>query len=243
MMIIKNGTVQNPYVELKFNGKSSLNEHTEGRKKMTAVNGIVVHQTYSPDAASAMNSMLQKGANSGHFLIDLDGKIYQTLSLDYQANHVGRIHSRCIREMSCTPSELPELERLYKNSAANASRIHQIEQKKPHSDRYSTNADSIGIECVGMAYRYDKYGKLSPDQKDGPGKKEKIYDDLTDAQKQSLKWLTKELSSTLNVEMSNVFVHSDIAWKNPTEAISAKDTIQELQKEEAENTANSGPAM
>ncbi|WP_275957694.1 N-acetylmuramoyl-L-alanine amidase [Rosenbergiella gaditana] len=51
------------------------------RGKLDKVNGIIVHQTNSPTAQSTFNSYNQTSANGAHFLIDKDGKIYQTASL------------------------------------------------------------------------------------------------------------------------------------------------------------------
>jgi len=184
--------------------------------------------------------MSQKGANGAHFLVDRDGKIYQTFSLEHQAHHIGRIHSRCIREMSCSPTELPDLEKLYKTHWSKSKQINQIEEKKPFPERYPSNADSIGIEVVGMAFGTDNNGKKLANQGAIPDDK-KVFEPMTDAQKASLEWLLKELSSTLNVPMHEVYMHPEVSWKNPTEALSAKETIERLKQEEAGNAAEPPP--
>ena len=40
-----------------------------------------------------------------HFLIDTDGTIYQTASLDKKTQHVGKIRSRCYEEEICSEKE------------------------------------------------------------------------------------------------------------------------------------------
>lgn len=69
--------------------------------------------------------------------------------------------------------------------------------------------DSIGIEIVGAS-------------KNVPGERYPQYEIVNDQQNASLKWLVKELAETLNVSMSEVHKHPDIARKTPTEASSAK---------------------
>lgn len=71
------------------------------RGDMKKVVGLVVHQTGGITIQSTFDSYRQKGANGAHFLIDKEGKIYQTVSLFKKTNHVGMIQSRCYIEKTC----------------------------------------------------------------------------------------------------------------------------------------------
>ena len=177
------------------------------RRKMDKINGIVVHQTDGSTADSAFNSYKSADANGAHFLIDKDGSIYQTASLYKTTNHAGMAQSRCLHTQKCTPAEFKTvsgLERAWKPKV-----ISDREYKKQWPDRYPLNMDSIGIEIVGISQK-------TPDQK------EKVYEPVNDQQNASLKWLVRELSETLNVSMSEIYRHPEIARKNATEASTAK---------------------
>lgn len=179
------------------------------RGQMDAVNGIVVHQTDSTTANSTFNSYQTKGANGAHFLIDKDGTIYQTASLLKVTWHVGRMQSRCFLTKKCEPTEFKKMFELEK--AGRNGDINRLEKKKNFPDRFPNNTDSIGIEIVGKAK--DEYID---------NKKVEIYENVTELQNKSLKWLLNELTSTLKVSMSEIYRHPDIGRKNPTEASTAK---------------------
>lgn len=180
--------------------------------QMDAVNGVVVHQTDSTTANSNFNSYQTKGATGAHFLIDKDGTIYQTASLLKVTWHVGRMQSRCFLTKKCEPTELNKVAELEK-SWRNSDKIHKIEKFKKLPDRSPSNADSIGIEIVG---------KSSKVKNEKTGKMESIYEPVNDQQNDSLKWLIKELVSTLNVSMSEIYRHPEIGRKTATEASTAK---------------------
>ena len=177
------------------------------RGKLGAVNGIVVHQTNGPTAESAFNSYKIAGAKGAHFLIDRDGTIYQTASLHKVTHHVGLAQSRCLHTQKCTPAEFKHVKSL--EDRWKPQEISNREYKKKWPDRYPLNMDSIGIEIVGAS-------------KNVPGERYPQYEIVNDQQNASLKWLVKELAETLNVSMSEVHKHPDIARKTPTEASSAK---------------------
>lgn len=99
LFVDKNGLVDATRISVK-------RFRTIERGDMDQVNGIVVHQTCGSTAESAFNSYQSAGANGAHFLIDKEGKIYQTASLFKVTNHVGNIRSRCYMEKKCTPSEI-----------------------------------------------------------------------------------------------------------------------------------------
>jgi N-acetyl-anhydromuramyl-L-alanine amidase AmpD len=173
--------------------------------KMGKVNGIVVHQTGGPTAESAFASYREPKANGAHFLIDVNGQIYQTASLYRITNHVGKLQSRCLNTKKCAPAELKSLHAMGWQPTAMSRREH----KKEWPDRYPTNIDSIGIEIVGH------YRTVA-------GQAEKVYDPVNDAQNSSLKWLVHELADTLSVSMQEVFRHPQVGRKTETEASTAK---------------------
>ena len=183
-------------------GKASRMTGIE-RGALKEVKGIVVHQTESPTAQSTFNSYSKPGANGAHFLIDKDGSIYQTASLEQKTQHVGRLKSRCQAEGDCSPADAKA------NKRWDPGAMNLREQAKPAGERFPSNSDSIGIELVGQALPVK-------------GQKEKVYETVTDAQNAALSWLVKELKSEYAVPDSEVFRHPDISWKNMTEASTAK---------------------
>ncbi len=172
---------------------------------MPIVRGIIVHQTGAPTANSSLESYRNTAANGAHFLIDLDGLIYQTASLHQQTRHVGRLKARCLAESRCSPTETKLLQRF------NPAREHEREVRKSVPDRYPSNEDSIGIELVGDAL---PPGNHIPDD-------QKKYQPVTAGQNASLRWLVHELALTLNTPITEVFRHPTVARKNPTEASTA----------------------
>nr|WP_240754344.1 N-acetylmuramoyl-L-alanine amidase [Lampropedia aestuarii] len=79
-----------------------------------------------------------------------------------------------------------------------------MQKKVP--DRYPANIDSIGIEIVGQAL------PLTALEDD------KIFESLSNEQTVSLRWLINQLSAQLNISPSEIFRHSEISYKNKTEA-------------------------
>jgi N-acetyl-anhydromuramyl-L-alanine amidase AmpD len=172
------------------------------RGRMIAVSGIIIHQTDSPTAQATLNGYSRANASGAHFLIDKDGKIYQTASLTQSTHHVGWIKSRCIAEHRCSLQDQQQL----KNKLPGRG-IGQVEIKKSWPDRYPSNSDSIGIEIVGEAL--PRTGN------------NRVYEPLTANQQMSLQWLVRELASTLGIKLTEVFRHYEVSWKNLTEAKSA----------------------
>lgn len=181
------------------------------RGSLDRVNGIVVHQTDSSSAQSTFNSYGNKSANGAHFLIDKDGKVYQTASLFKITWHVGLIQSKCFLKKVCQPTEVRLLalhtKKYWKREIA--KEISDIEREKTFPDRFPNNTDSIGIEIVGVAVQVK-------------GKPDPVYETVNEKQNDALKWLVAELSSKFNVPMTEVHRHPDIGRKNITEASTAK---------------------
>ncbi|RQR28861.1 N-acetylmuramoyl-L-alanine amidase [Burkholderia sp. Bp9143] len=178
------------------------------RGPMEHVNGIVVHQTGGATVSSTFNSYSNAAhvPNGAHFLIDKDGTIYQTASLNRITNHVGKLQSRCITTLKCPTADLRAARRAYQTGPAAS---HRHESRKAFPDRYPSNSDAIGIELVGMYYPDEKTAEL-------------VYENVTAEQNASLKWLVRELSETLNVEMREVYRHPEVGRKNATEASTAR---------------------
>lgn len=175
--------------------------------RLSAKHGIVLHRTASSTATSACNTFAQnkKGNRIGaHYVVDKDGTIYQTASLDKRLEHVGSVKPRCRDQGTCTPEELKKYNGLEggkirpsKGKKA-VDAISDDEKRKAYPDRYPTNDDSVGIEIVG---RYNKGGWEAP----------------TPEQRESVAALVKSLQSRYGLSDQDVFPHSDIAWKTSGE--------------------------
>lgn len=189
------------------------------RGQMAIISGIIVHQTGASSAQSTFNSYRNANANGAHFLIAKDGVIYQTASVLQRTNHVGILRPRCLAEQTCAPAEIIQ----YKKSSFDT--IHRLEMRKTIPTRYPANLDSIGIEMVGKAH-------LPPGLTMPPNLNEKqqkiffrdksVYEALTSSQQVSLQYLIDEITETLQLKKSEIHRHSDISYKNPTEATTAK---------------------
>lgn len=77
-------------------------------------------------------------------------------------------------------------------------------------DRLRGDYNSIGIEIVGVAIKGN-----NPNE-------EPIYEEVTEEQNASLKWLVKELSVHFGFPKSEIFRHPTVARKTSTEAATAK---------------------
>lgn len=205
------GVVTHPRIR---NARSALIE----RGALSSVSGIVVHQTDSSSAAATLNSYKNAGANGAHFLIDLDGTIYQTASVYQRANHVGKLKARCIADLSCTAASYPA-------KLSDAQAVNKVELSKARPLRYPTNSESIGIELVGRAKLPDGFvvpahaKTWSADRVRGEFG---VYPTPTPLQNQSLKWLMEELTQTMQVDRKEIFRHPTVSWKNMTEAKGAE---------------------
>jgi N-acetyl-anhydromuramyl-L-alanine amidase AmpD len=199
LLIDAQGAVMDPRI---VNAISPSIEHDA----MTSVKGIIVHQTGGATAKSALEGYKQNGANGAHFLIDKDGTIYQTASVYKKTWHIGKLKSRCMMEATCSPAE-QKLNKRY-----NPKKENERELKKSVPDRFPANEDSIGIELVGEAL---PHGRSVPDAK-------KVYEQVSDAQNDSLKWLVGELSVTMSILTTEIYKHPTVSRKNPTEASTAQ---------------------
>ncbi|WP_083489656.1 peptidoglycan recognition protein family protein [Stenotrophomonas ginsengisoli] len=119
-----------------------------GRGRLNQVHAVVLHRTESATADSALRAFAsgRDGVQYGtHFLVDKDGTIYQTASLEQRTLHVGKIKSRCVEEASCSPEEAA----LARQRGWSPTATYNHEKAKDYPQRYPLNEDSIGIEVVG----------------------------------------------------------------------------------------------
>jgi N-acetyl-anhydromuramyl-L-alanine amidase AmpD len=168
------------------------------RGELKVIRGIIVHQTGGASAQSTLGGYRAKNGNGAHFLIDKDGTIYQTASLYCQTAHVGKLRARCVAEHSCSPVDVKAL-KVFSPRRENAR-----EMEKLVPERYPANADSIGIELVGMPDANGVYESASPEQN------------------ASLKWLVDTLLNAFRVSSSEVFRHPTVSRKTESEAASAR---------------------
>ena len=169
--------------------------------KMSHIHGIIVHQTGAKTSQSTLDSYLRAGANGAHFLIDKNGKIYQTGSIFWRQQHVGKLRSRCLAEHRCLPVEA----KLLSTMGPRLTNRHEMTKSVP--GRYPSNGDAIGIELVG--------GTIGA-QQDPP------YENVTAAQNHFLAWLVAELRQSFHVPLTEGFRHPVVSRKDPHEAESAR---------------------
>ena len=176
-------------------------EHGTLRK----INAIVIHRT------AGSNLSFGNAKNNGiaaHFYIDKSGKIYQIASLNQVCYHVGKIKSRAVSEKTQTKAD----KAYFKKIGWSPSLEYKYETKKNYPVRYPYNYDSIGIETVG-AYNV----------------KTKVWDTVTDAQKDSVSKLYNCLVKLLQLDKkADTYVHEQISRKTKGEGQVVLDAIQNL---------------
>ncbi len=153
-----------------------------------------MHRTAGDSAASALSAF--KSGIGAHFIIDKDGAIYQTASLDKQVSHVGKIKSRCDEEGTCAVNEQKVIDAM----GWAPGTIHDHESRKSYPDRYPLNADSVGIEVVG------NYSEES-----------KVWDAPTAEQKASIRKLTSMLKNEFSLNDKDIYQHDIISYKTKGE--------------------------
>ena len=171
--------------------------------KLTGIAAIVVHQTDAPTLNHTFNSY-RAGGNGAHFLIDKNGQIYQTASLNMRCYHIGRlIKSKClaISKNNCGSATMAKMLAMSWTQQIKAIDAH--ERQKSYPDRYPVNADSIGIELVGASVDA------------------KTYEVVTPLQNMSLQWLIEELYNHFGLTASDVYRHPEVSYKHPGEASTA----------------------
>jgi N-acetyl-anhydromuramyl-L-alanine amidase AmpD len=174
---------------------------------LSAVHALTIHQTGGKTAASSFSSY-KSGKAGAHFLIDLDGTIYQTARVNKKCWHIGNVRSRCYENKSCTSDELKAVNSiLFRKGRSYTVRLRELtehEAEKDYPARYPTNSDAIGIELVG-----------------GFDDKTRKYATATKQQNDSLAWLVATLSAVFKLGDSDVYRHPQVSYKQPSEAASA----------------------
>lgn len=159
---------------------------------ITGPHAVVLHRPVTRSASSTLASFA-RGIGT-HFVIDLDGTIYQAASLKSYTSHVGPILPRCLVEGTCAPEEAKKLVSLGPMPG------HRHEIIKAYPIRYPMNEDSVGIEVVGT-YSYDT----------------KQWDAATEAQKKSMALLVGILKKEYSLTDADVYEHDKISRKTPGE--------------------------
>ena len=198
MAKVENGKIVDPKIELKI--YPSL-EHGELKR----ITSIVLHRTDSSTASSTLGAYAGGKKEGAHFLIDGNGKIYQTTSLNKICWHVGILLPRCLIEKGCDPKELKTINALIHEKGLSfgrrAQNLSEHEARKSYPLRYPSNSDSIGIEVVGKFW---------------PSKK--AFDGPTAQQFSSTRWLVDVLTQAHGLNLrSNVYAHGAIARKEESE--------------------------
>lgn len=172
---------------------------------MAQVNGIVLHRTDSSTARGTLEHWRGSASKVGaHFLIDRDGSILQTVSVNHQAWHVGPIRSRGEVEGSITDEDQRQVlgvrgARSEWNGSA-ARDVGRLEATRPYPERYPINGDSIGIEVVG---KYD-------------GKSQE-WEAPTPEQKRAVGHLVRTLQNNFGLNDDDVYQHDVISRKTAGE--------------------------
>lgn len=189
-----------------FKHSSIVNKRIPGLElaTMDKVNAIILHRTATQNLKGTLRGFAERKIGT-HFLVDYDGKIYQTAGIDKITAHVGEIRPRCVKNKTATPEELEE----FKEIGWSPLKVHYHEIKKNYPERYPYNSDAIGIEVMGG---YDK----------GKNKWEK----LTPKQIKSVKFLVNLLKSKCNLTENDIYAHEDISYKTENEGGDVFDAIK-----------------
>ncbi|MCC8378815.1 MULTISPECIES: N-acetylmuramoyl-L-alanine amidase [unclassified Xenorhabdus] len=200
---IKHVLNQIPYVNEDgfFKNTDIIQDHVTALEKgnIKTVNAIVLHRTDSYTMSSAIASFRTIKLGT-HFIVDKDGTIKQTASLNKITEHVGKIKSKCKEEGVCKNDA--ERKKII-SWGWKPSKITAYERLKSYPDRYPTSSDSIGIEVVA---KYEK-----------PKNGEPYYQEATEQQKESIKKLVNLLKCKYNLKNGDIYEHDKIAYKTKGE--------------------------
>lgn len=184
---------------------------------LSKVNAIVIHRTAASTAKSTLNAWKTKKSGA-HFLIDKNGKIYQTAGLDKKCWHMGLVVAKCRLESSCTKKDGEVISNILHGKGGWSEKFKNIllhERKKSYPDRYPMNSDSIGIELVGL-YLGNKTSDKGP------------FEQLPEAQAASFLWLITKLLEKYQLSFSDdIYAHGEVARKKINEGSGALDWLWE----------------
>jgi N-acetyl-anhydromuramyl-L-alanine amidase AmpD len=167
--------------------------------KIGAVRAIVLHRTGSSTGKSVLNAWNSKKEGT-HFLIDENGKVYQTASIKSKCWHVGKLYSKCRQLESCTKEELTKINNILKGAGSWGKKFRLVtnhELTKAYPERYPHNHDSLGIEVVGVL-----------------GKTTNIYEDANTLQVSALTTLLDSLVTRYSLNLEDIYAHGTIAHKD-----------------------------
>lgn len=172
---------------------------------MPEVHAIVLHRTNTDSGNSVLNSYGAGQTTGAHFLIDLDGKVYQTADTSKKAWHVGPIHRRCEDDDSCSDEDNATINSIRRDREKSFGKKLKLVTKseldtKDYPERLPANEDSIGIEVVG---KYDD--------------KLKKFDSPTPGQMESVRRLVVTLQKEHGLTDGDVYTHGEISYKKPSE--------------------------
>lgn len=164
-----------------------------------------------------MASYQRAGANGAHFLIAKDGTTYQVASVYKKTWHVGKLKAKCLETHTCTPAELKA------TTPFDASKTNSIEMKKSVPMRFPANQDSVGIELAGRCILDPKYIKpgMTKTQVESLRQRFGVFETVTPAQNLALQALVGKIQSSLSVAKDQVYPHTEVSYKNPTEGTTA----------------------
>ena len=171
------------------------------RGAMPAVNGIVLHRTMGATAAGTLGHWRSEAQPYGtHFLIDRDGTIHQTASLERHTAHVGRIRSRGEVEGTLPAEEQQRMDDARRASGNDYAAVHRVESGRPYPQRYPTNGDSVGIEVV---VTYDQQTRT--------------WQAPTERQTASIRRLVGILQRNYGLDDHDIYQHDAISYKTQGE--------------------------
>jgi N-acetyl-anhydromuramyl-L-alanine amidase AmpD len=212
MLAIINGVVKNYPSKIETKIIPNLEHGT-----LSMVNAIVIHRTAAGTAESTLNAWKTKKSGA-HFLIDKNGKIYQTAGLDKKCWHMGYVVAKCRLESSCTKKDGKVINSILHGKGKWSDKFKKVlqhERQKSYPDRYPMNSDSIGIELVGLYLG----GKTSDK---GP------FEKMTESQAFSFLWLITKLLEKYKLSFADdIYAHGEVARKKIYEGSDALDWLWE----------------
>jgi hypothetical protein len=171
------------------------------RNPLPDLNAIVMHRTMGSTAQGTIDHWSGQNRPYGtHFLIDRDGTIHQTASLNNNTAHVGNIRSRGEVEGTLTPEGQRELAATRRLPTSDYDDVSRLESARAYPQRYPTNRDSIGIEVVAT------YNERTS-----------TWQEPTEAQRASIQRLVGTLQQNYGLNDRDVYEHDRISYKTQGE--------------------------
>ena len=188
------GVDKNGFLNNKFIIKKWIKELEHG--DINKINAIVLHRTDTRNLKGTLNGFKKRRVGT-HFLVDFDGTIYQTASLNKFTAHILNIRSKGFQNDTCSKEEKEKIKDIHM-SGFNPRKLHAYELKKSYPNRYPYNKDAVGIEVMG----------------DFSGDK---WEDLTPKQIESVKLLVNLLKCEYDLTQDDIYTHEEISYKTENE--------------------------